>query len=127
MPANGLDHVNIDTSCPEETVAFYTEVLGLEDRPGARPDFGFPGAWLWAGTTAVVHLNFHEAGAEPARSGPTGAFNHIAFEASDFDAMCATLTEHGLDYKTAERPEINLKQIFVNDPNGIRVELNIRY
>ena len=46
MGITGLDHINIDTSKPDETVAFYEDVLGLENRPQDRPDFGFPGAWL---------------------------------------------------------------------------------
>lgn len=122
MPVSGLDHINIDTSCPDQTVAFYSEVLGLEDRPGARPDFGFPGAWLWLGDRAVVHLNFLDD--EPDRT--TGAFNHIAFEGSGFDKTCALLDARGLEYKSSTRPEIDLKQIFVQDPNGVRVEINIR-
>ena len=123
MGITGLDHINIDTSKPDETVAFYEEVLGLENRPQDRPDFGFPGAWLFLGETAVVHLNFIE---EDDRFGQRSAFNHIAFEGSDFDEMCALLEGRGLKYRTSERPEISLSQIFVDDPNGVRVEVNIR-
>lgn len=134
MAVTGLDHINIDTACPERTIAFYSDILGLEDRPADRPDFGFPGAWLWLDQRAVVHLNFLEE--EPERAtgapnltgafNPTGAFNHIAFEGSGFDATCALLDKNGLDYRTSERAEIDLKQIFVRDPNGVRVEINIR-
>lgn len=119
----GLDHINIDTSKPDETVAFYEDVLGLENRPQDRPDFGFPGAWLFLGDAPVVHLNFIE---EDDRFLQRSAFNHIAFEGSDFAAMCALLDDHGLKYRTNERPEISLSQIFVDDPNGVRVEVNIR-
>jgi catechol 2,3-dioxygenase-like lactoylglutathione lyase family enzyme len=122
MGINGLDHINIDTCLPEETIAFYTDVLGLEDRVGARPNFDFPGAWLWVGDVAVVHLNFIDA---DDRFGNRNAFNHVAFAGSDFDAMCAVLDERGLDYKTATVDGIGVRQIFVNDPNGIRVEINI--
>ena len=119
----GLDHINIDTSKPDETVAFYEEVLGLENRPHERPDFGFPGAWLFLGDTAVVHLNFID---DDDRFSQRSAFNHIAFEGSDFDAMCRLLDDRGLSYRATERPEIGLSQVFVNDPNGVRVEINIR-
>jgi catechol 2,3-dioxygenase-like lactoylglutathione lyase family enzyme len=123
MGITGLDHINIDTSKPDETVAFYEDVLGLENRPQDRPDFGFPGAWLFLGDTAVVHLNFID---EDDRFGQRSAFNHIAFEGSDFAGMCAMLDDRGLVYRTSERPEISLEQIFVDDPNGVRVEVNIR-
>jgi len=123
MGITGLDHINIDTSKPDETVAFYEDVLGLENRPQDRPDFGFPGAWLFLGDTAVVHLNFID---EDDRFGQRSAFNHIVFEGSDFAGMCAMLDDRGLVYRTSERPEISLEQIFVDDPNGVRVEVNIR-
>lgn len=119
----GIDHINIDTCCPDETVAFYEDILGLENRPDDRPDFGFPGAWLFLGDTAVVHLNFID---KDDRFEQRSAFNHIAFEGSDFDAMCALLDDRGLQYRTSQRPEINLQQVFVDDPNGVRVEVNIR-
>jgi catechol 2,3-dioxygenase-like lactoylglutathione lyase family enzyme len=119
----GLDHINIDTSKPDETVAFYEDVLGLENRPQDRPDFGFPGAWLFLGDRPVVHLNFID---EDDRFANRSAFNHIAFEGGDFAGMCAMLDERGLKYRTSERPDIKLSQVFVDDPNGVRVEINIR-
>ena len=123
MGITGLDHINIDTAKPDETVAFYEDILGLENRPDLRPDFGFPGAWLFCGDTAVVHLNFIDA---DDRFEHRSAFNHIAFEGHDYDAMCALLDDRGMQYRTSQRPEISLSQIFVDDPNGVRVEINIR-
>ncbi len=122
MAVTGLDHINIDTCLPDETVAFYEEVLGLENRPDRRPDFGFPGAWLFLGDVAVVHLNFID---DDGRFKLRSAFNHIAFQGTDFDGTCALLDQKGLDYRTSVRPEIKLSQVFVNDPNGVRVEINI--
>ena len=122
MGIKGIDHINIDTSKPDETVAFYEQILGLENRPEDRPNFDFPGAWLFLGDVAVVHLNFIE---DDGRAGKRNAFNHVAFQGDDFAGMCAMLDEHGLDYRTAKRPEIALSQIFVNDPNDVRVEINI--
>jgi len=123
MAISGLDHINIDTAKPDETIAFYQDVLGLENRPQDRPDFGFPGAWLFLGDTALVHLNFIE---DDGRSEHRSAFNHIAFEGSDFAGTCALLEEQAITYRSSQRPEINLAQIFVDDPNGVRVEINIR-
>lgn len=118
----GLDHINIDTCKPEETVAFYEDVLGFENRPEDRPDFGFPGAWLFLGDVAVVHLNFID---DDGRAAKQSAFNHIAFRGDDFAGTCELLDSQGLEYRTSTRPEISLSQIFVTDPNGVRVEINI--
>lgn len=130
MAIHGIDHINIDTARPDETIAFYSDVLGLENRPDDRPAGIGPGAWLFSGDQAVVHLNFHDADSEtgirladPARS---GAFNHLAFVGSDFEVTCATLDSRSLDYRTSEIPSIDLKQIFVRDPNNIALEINIR-
>lgn len=122
MRVRGLDHYNIDTAKPTETVAFYEDVLGAVNDPSRRPDFGFPGAWLFIDDHPVIHLNFIEED----RAGPTGAFNHIAFEAEGFLDMCQRLDERGLRYATNEAPEIDLLQIFVRDPNQVRLEFNIR-
>ena len=42
-----LDHFNIRTRNLADTVRFYEDVLGLEK--GARPNFAFPGAWMYSG------------------------------------------------------------------------------
>ncbi len=49
-----LDHFNIRTRNLADTVRFYEDVLGLEK--GARPNFAFPGAWMYSEGKAVVHL-----------------------------------------------------------------------
>jgi catechol 2,3-dioxygenase-like lactoylglutathione lyase family enzyme len=56
MPSiSNLFHVAIKTNDLDATVRFYTEVLGLHKV--ARPDFGYPGAWLAApGGAAIIHL-----------------------------------------------------------------------
>ena len=119
---SGLDHYNLDTSKPEETVAFYEDVFGLVNDPSRRPDFGFPGAWLFTGDDPIIHLNFIDED----RTGPTGAFNHIAFEAEGFLDFCSRLDEREISYRTNELAEIDLLQIFLKDPNNIRLEINIR-
>ena len=52
MAVHGIDHVNIDTAQPDETITFYTEALGLEHRPEDRPGGMGPGAWLFSGSRA---------------------------------------------------------------------------
>lgn len=102
-------------------MAFYTEILGLVDRPDRRP-FDFPGAWLFLGDQAVVHLVFQEED----RGKPKGAFDHVAFRTDDFEAVVAKLDAAGLDFKTSHQPEFGMSQVFVRDPNGVRVEVSCR-
>ena len=53
----GLFHVAIKTADLEATRRFYVEVLGLAEV--ARPDFGYPGAWIGVplpGGQAIIHI-----------------------------------------------------------------------
>lgn len=114
-----LDHFTIHTNRPTETIAFYTDLLGLENRPDDRPAFDFAGAWLWAGDRPVIHLVFLDK--DPGTV--SGPFDHIAFATDDFDGLCARLVERNVDHKIGGHADLGLKQVFVHDPNGIRVEV----
>ena len=73
-----LHHVNIRAEDIEATVAFYVEAVGLTN--GDRPDFGFPGAWLYDGDKPAVHLTL---ATEPAAAAAP-AVDHVAFA---YDAL----------------------------------------
>jgi len=113
-----LDHININCADLARSRQFYAEVLGMSD--GERPDFGFPGAWMYVGGRPVVHLN----GGRMATAAGSGNFNHVAFEATDYPAMLTRIKNAGVDYTEADVPGRPQRQIFVHDPDGIRVELN---
>ena len=49
-----LDHVNILTPDIDKCRAFYIDGLGF--REGFRPDFGFPGLWLYLEGAPVLHF-----------------------------------------------------------------------
>jgi catechol 2,3-dioxygenase-like lactoylglutathione lyase family enzyme len=53
MSVGVLDHYNVSTRKLKETVQFYEDVLGFVN--GARPQFSFPGAWLYSAGHAVLH------------------------------------------------------------------------
>ena len=117
MTAQSLDHFNVYTDDLDGTVVFYTEILGLRD--GDRPPFNSRGAWLYCGDQAVVHL----VGEAP-QGDQTGPIDHIAFRASGFEAMRTKLRDRGLSFFERDVPDMPLRQIFVHDPNGVKIELN---
>ena len=134
MLINSLDHCAIRTTKLQKTRDFFVDILGLED--GERPDFPFPGAWLYTDSTAVIHL----IGVDPddpsglqryvggeisteALQG-SGAFDHIAFRANDPSVLTERLKQADYEYRERQVPNMNLFQIFVEDPNGITIELN---
>ena len=119
MALQGLDHVTVNCADLAKSRAFYAEVLGFRD--GARPAFSFPGAWLYLGERPVVHL----VGDAPS-SPETGSFDHVAFEARDIDAVRANLIARGVAYREGGVPGARVRQIFLRDPDGVKIELNFR-
>ncbi len=133
MALTSLDHCSIRTAKLDETRDFYVDVLGLED--GDRPDFPFPGNWLYADGVAVVHLVGIDPddpsgledylGAVPLEElQGSGAVDHIAFRAGDAIALIAKLRGMGVDFRERLIANMDLFQLFLEDPNGITVELN---
>ncbi len=122
MNVVSLDHYNIETVKLEETVWFYSEVLGLENAPEKRPNRGGPGTWFLIAGHPAIHVNF----VEKDRAGITGAIDHIGFEVSGYKEFEAHFAKHKVIYEKVESPEINLCQLYVVDPNKIKIEMNIR-
>ncbi len=116
-----LDHFNIRTRKLADTVRFYEDVLGLEKGP--RPNFAFPGAWMYSDGKAVVHIVDIAATDEPQKP-DSGVVHHVAFVSRGFDGMKARLKSRAMPFDARQVPGGELWQIFVNDPNGVMIELN---
>jgi catechol 2,3-dioxygenase-like lactoylglutathione lyase family enzyme len=121
MSVGLLDHFNIRTRKLGDTVRFYEEVLGLEK--GDRPNFAFPGAWMYSEGKAVVHLVDISQTDEPQKP-DSGVVHHVAFMSRGFAGMKRRLASQGMAFDSRQVPGGDLWQIFVNDPNGVMIELN---
>lgn len=131
MAVRTLDHVNIRTADVAGTAAFFRDVLGLEARP--RPGVATieEGCWIHdpAGR-AIIHIGSpatpYPGDAEhpfaPARGG--GAIHHVALECDDIDDMVARLAKVGLHPKRVDFPQAGISQLFVEEVNGVLLELN---
>ena len=127
-----LDHYSIRTTDLESTRTFYTDVLGLE--VGPRPDFPFPGVWLYQNGIAVVHVVGIDPndsagltdylGDGPADAFGTGTIDHVAFLGRDFAVMKGRFEAAGMPFRERKVPNMALMQLFIDDPNGITIELN---
>jgi catechol 2,3-dioxygenase-like lactoylglutathione lyase family enzyme len=120
MPVAGFQHVNTRSADVERTKDFYVGVLGF--RVGDRPPFASRGYWLYLGDHPVLHLVQRPPGETHHDGG--GNVDHIAFQALDLEGTRATLRAAGIEFREAVVPRDNTIQIFVHDPDGIRVELN---
>jgi catechol 2,3-dioxygenase-like lactoylglutathione lyase family enzyme len=133
MPLLRIEHYLVLSDDIDNTRDFYRDVLGL--REGFRPELGFPGYWLYAGDVPCIHIAEWQSYAVwtkevgipiSTRARSTGALDHIAFNANDFDEVRARLVRHGLEVSENLLDEIGLRQIFIHDPNGVPIELNFR-
>ncbi|MEO0413064.1 MAG: VOC family protein [Pseudomonadota bacterium] len=130
MKLQALDHVNIITSDLSGSAAFYRDLLGLDIRPAPPPLKAEWALWLYDNAgRAVVHLNHIDMPKTVQRdlSGPkTGVLHHVAFACEGYEEMLSDLEIREADFQVNELPAIGLKQVFIEDPNGVLLELNFR-
>lgn len=115
----GFDHVNLRTANLDAMVAWYGDVLGLV--PGRRPDFGFPGAWLYFGDAALIHL----VGVQTApRAGGDVTLEHFAFRATGIAAFREKLDARGIAHSVDAVPGFPVVQVNLHDPDGNHIHVD---
>lgn len=131
MALRQLEHALVLTHDLVATRDFYRDALGL--REGPRPDLGFPGFWMYQQEVACLHLaewgsyTRHAQALGIPVSAPasgTGSLDHLAFQADDYAAFVANLQARGISAHCHDTPAIGLRQLFLFDPNGVKLEIN---
>ena len=133
-----LNHFSIRTVDLDACEHFYCGLLGLTKGP--RPPFPFPGLWLYAGETdrydnAAVHiigidrndpegLKKYLGDRDESSLAGSGAVDHVAFFATGLADTLKKLRDAGIEGRERTVPLLGLHQLFIDDPNGIVVELN---
>ncbi|WP_419910850.1 VOC family protein [Hoeflea sp.] len=118
MPLLKLDHVNIITANLDAMVAWYTDVLGMVD--GDRPPFPFPGAWLYAGEDALVHL----VGATDDRQSIEPNIEHFAISATGLAEFLERLEQRGVAFDMNTVPSFPIVQVNVLDCDGNHIHVD---
>jgi catechol 2,3-dioxygenase-like lactoylglutathione lyase family enzyme len=133
-----LNHYSIRSADLAACERFYCGLLGLQ--VGPRPAFPFPGLWLYAADPSVwanacVHIIGFDAQSpeglkqylgdkDEASLHGTGTIDHVAFFATGLPQTLARLQDQGVACRERTVPGLGLHQVFVDDPNGVVVELN---
>ena len=122
-----LDHLLVLTDDIDATRDFWCEALALE--VGERPPLEFPGYWLYDAGVPCVHVAeraAYEAHSErigiPAATVPV---EHVAFDADDYDGVVARIERGGIVAAPNIVPGV-MRQLFVEDPNGVKIEINVK-
>jgi lactoylglutathione lyase len=128
MAVKRFDHVNILTADIDAARDFFVAVLGLE--PGYRPPFRSPGHWLYQGTDALIHIsdatNHEQTHVEDIGEVKTGGHptvDHIAFRCEGYAETPERLRRLGMAFHEADVPFAEDRQVFVDGPEGITLEL----
>ena len=128
MPLHGLDHALVLTDDLEATRRFYCDALGFE--AGERPTLPFPGYWLYLDGVPCLHVAERAAyEAQLDRMGlarANGPVDHVAFDAGDLEAVLARLDAAGVRSVSNDVPTAGMRQLFLDDPNSVRIEVNVR-
>jgi len=119
LPITAVNHVGRKTKRLEESRKFYREVLGF--REVSRPNFDFPGAWLY-NYGIMIHLI-----QSPSASDPDGEIDtrgdHLALNTNDLEGAEQLLKQLGIPYRKNVVVDRNIAQIFFRDPDGHHIEI----
>ena len=114
----GLHHASLIVADTERSLAFYRDLLGLVVDE-ARPDLGYPGAWLSIGGQQIHLLELPNPDPVTGRPQHGGRDRHLAFRVDDYDELRQRLDRAGIPY-TASRS--GRKALFCRDPDGNALE-----
>ncbi len=122
-----LLHTSIRTSDMKRTVAFYTEVLGMElVRQKALAERNLEISFLASdGGHQIEVIRYEGQVGFQVPSYDKRVFDHLAFEIEDMDAVLTSCEhKHGV---VVERPfhlpESSSAYAFIQDPDGVTIEL----
>ncbi len=120
LPINAVHHISYVTHDLEASLRFYREVLGFQEIE--RPEFTFPGAWLFNYGVQIHLIDPGDASAPDTDEVQTRT-DHIAYHVPDIDAARTVLEENGIPFRESHVPATNVTQLFFRDPDGNHLEL----
>lgn len=137
MAIRRLDHINFITNDMPATIDFYTNIIGLvhgDKLPGAAE--GMEYIYLPLQNIAVLHIGdaqiirnsakFRQVAKIENNLLNTGVIDHfcLQFDFDDYEIMLSRLNDNKIACEKYEHSTGQLNQIWIFDPNNIRVELN---
>src|SRR5258708_38259811 len=122
MSVQGMNHFTVLSDDLEVTKKFYCDLLGFEI--GLRPNFQFPGYWLWVGDQPILHV-IHRKEMHEHRA---GVIDHMAFTATDLPGTVAKLDKAKVKWELRRLPAESVRggvwQVVFGDPHGGQCEFD---
>lgn len=113
-----IHHVSVLVADTGRALGFYCDVLGLKPDP-ARPDLGYPGAWLNVAGQQIHLLELDNPDPSEGRPPHVGRDRHLALTVADLDVLAAALENAGVAYT---RSRSGRRALFCRDPDGNGLE-----
>lgn len=114
----GVHHASLLVRDIEMSLGFYRDLLGLS-LDSKRPDLGYPGAWLQAGSQQIHLMELPDPDPREGRPDHGGRDRHIALAVSDLGQIIERLAEAGLSYSVSRSGR---RALFCRDPDGNALE-----
>jgi glyoxylase I family protein len=120
MPVSvqAIHHVSLLVADTARALNFYQGVLGLEVEL-ARPDLGYPGAWLRVGGLQIHLLELPNPDPLEGRPAHGGRDRHLALTVADIDPLQAALEAAGVGFT---RSRSGRRALFCRDPDQNALE-----
>jgi len=113
-----IHHASLIVADTAVALAFYCDVLGMAT-DDARPDLGYPGAWLTAGDRQLHLLQLPNPDPVSGRPAHGGRDRHVAFFVTDIDALTRRLEQAGVEFSKSRSGR---QALFCRDPDGNALE-----
>lgn len=133
MGVLALDHFTIRTEQWGKTAEFFERVIGLSSGP--RPDFRFPGCWMYAGGRPLLHIASVVGGDKDLQAYlgnkqggyGSGCLDHVSLRCEGLESVQVRLQSMGIAFRERVIPQMGEHQLFLEDPNGITIEMIFDY
>ena len=133
MGVLALDHFTIRTEQWGKTAEFFERVIGLSSGP--RPDFRFPGCWMYAGGRPLLHIASVVGGDKDLQAYlgnkqggyGSGCLDHVSLRCEGLESVQVRLQSMGIAFRERGIPQMGEHQLFLEDPNGITIEMIFDY
>ncbi len=115
----GIDHASLIVQSTAKALQFYCDLLGLDIDP-ARPDLGYPGAWLNLGIGQIHLLELPNPDSIDNRPSHGGRDRHVALHVLGLDELIKRLEAAGIP---VTKSKSGRKAAFCRDYDGNALEL----
>ena len=126
MKVNALDHIAVNTVDIEESVRFYSEVMGFEESKRV-PNGDSVLVYMSINGSSAIELFDHEKAIgyfeQPDAASGVG---HIALSVSGIEAWNDHLITHNVTFTVplCSLEHLGKKVLLFKDPNGVEIELS---